>query len=95
MDIPLLELRVCTSTTCNAQGSLALLRGIQEHLREEGLEGTVRAVGCGCLGGCSYGPNMNAAPSSRIFFAMDLEKTKRLLRRLGLTGVEGTIPKLH
>lgn len=92
MKIPLVELRVCTSTTCTAQGSLGLLEDLRGYLRQESLDGTVRVVACGCLGGCSYGPNMTAAPGYRVFFAMDLEKTKRLLRRLGLTdgGVDHT-----
>lgn len=64
---------------------MELLWQIRDYIRQEGLDATVRAVPCGCLGGCSYGPNMMAAPSTRDFFSMDLEKTKRLLRRLGLT----------
>jgi (2Fe-2S) ferredoxin len=58
--------------------------GLQDYLRERGLQGTVRVTPCGCLGGCSYGPNMAVPPSPRVFLAMDLEKTKRLLARLGL-----------
>ncbi len=63
--------------------------GLQDYLRESGLQGIVRVAPCGCLGGCSYGPNMAVPPSPRVFLAMDLEKTKRLLTRLGLNQPSG------
>ncbi len=89
VEIPLVELRVCTNTTCSAQGSAGLLADLREYLRSEGLRDIVRLVPCGCLGGCSYGPNMTVRPGYRVFFAMDLEKTKRLLLFLGLTRRNG------
>jgi (2Fe-2S) ferredoxin len=62
---------------------------LRDYLRHRGLQDTVMVRSCGCLGGCGYGPNVAVPPSPRVFLAMDLERTKRLLKRLGLDGDEG------
>lgn len=59
------ELRVCTNKTCKRQGSLRILK-VLEDMKIDGVD--IHA--CGCLGQCGRGPNMALLPQGTVAYGV-------------------------
>ncbi|MBP0029186.1 NuoF family protein [Roseofilum sp. Guam] len=46
----------CTSTGCQAAQSLAVKKGMEQAVKDQGLEDDVQIIGVGCMGFCGQGP---------------------------------------
>ncbi len=52
------EIVICMGSSCFARGNEVNLRIIEDFLRENGLEASVRLAGSCCTGKCAEGPNL-------------------------------------
>lgn len=61
---PEIELRTCMAAGCVSSNAQAVLDGLDQSIRQAGLEGRVKACGVGCLRLCSRGPLVHVAHAS-------------------------------
>ncbi|MEN6356713.1 MAG: (2Fe-2S) ferredoxin domain-containing protein [Armatimonadota bacterium] len=53
-----IEIVVCMGSSCFSRGNSKNLAAIQEYLKDNGVEGSVRLAGSRCEGECMHGPNI-------------------------------------
>ena len=79
---------VCTGPSCSGRGSRGLFATLWRRFERERLAyyagGSLRLTECGCLGACSFGPNLVCyVDGSEAWYAgMDEEQTMELARSL-------------
>ncbi|MGD8250655.1 MAG: NADH-quinone oxidoreductase subunit NuoF [Desulfobacterales bacterium] len=61
------RLMVCSGTGCHATGSISVIDGLRDIVREKGLEDSVQVIETGCNGFCAMGPIMVVHPGD-IFY---------------------------
>src|SRR3989338_5521216 len=58
---------VCCGAGCLSSGSEPVLKGIQQAVREKGLEREIDVVPSGCMGPCNQGPLVKILPDQTIY----------------------------
>ena len=53
------EIVVCMGSACFSRGNARTVPGIQEYLRQKGLEQAVKVTGILCQNRCRQGPNVD------------------------------------
>ncbi len=61
------RLMVCGGTGCHATGSIAVIDGLRDRIRDRGLQDTLQVVETGCNGFCAAGPILVVHPGD-IFY---------------------------
>jgi NADH-quinone oxidoreductase subunit F/NAD(P)H dehydrogenase (quinone)/NADP-reducing hydrogenase subunit HndC len=61
------RLMVCSGTGCHATGSISVIDGLRNIVRDKGLEDSVQVIETGCNGFCAMGPIMVVHPGD-IFY---------------------------
>ncbi len=50
-----MKIKICIGSACHMQGSMQVIRQLQEHIEAEGLIDEVEMSGCMCTGRCRRG----------------------------------------
>ncbi len=62
-----IRVHCCTSTGCQASGSLSVKKNLATAVQKSGLGDLVEVVGVGCMGFCGRGPLVQIAPEDTLY----------------------------
>ncbi len=73
------RLMVCSGTGCHATGSISVIDGLRNIVRDKGLEDTVQVIETGCNGFCAMGPIMVVHPGDIFYQKLKVDDLPALI----------------
>jgi NADH:ubiquinone oxidoreductase subunit F (NADH-binding)/(2Fe-2S) ferredoxin len=71
---------ICCGAGCISSGSEAVMKKLQEEIKERGLETEVEIIPTGCMGPCNQGPLMKYMPGNTIYQKVDCSNISHIVQ---------------
>jgi NADH:ubiquinone oxidoreductase subunit F (NADH-binding)/(2Fe-2S) ferredoxin len=71
---------ICCGAGCISSGSEAVMKKLQEEIKDRGLESEVEIIPTGCMGPCNQGPLMKYLPENTIYQKVDCSNISRIVQ---------------
>jgi NADH:ubiquinone oxidoreductase subunit F (NADH-binding)/(2Fe-2S) ferredoxin len=71
---------ICCGAGCISSGSEAVMKKLQEEIKERGLETEVQIIPTGCMGPCNQGPLMKYMPGNTIYQKVDCSNISHIVQ---------------